>query len=202
MMRFVRIVFWLTLVLWVGALMSGGVAAASVFSILPSLGVELDGYSQFPVDEHGRIAAGMIMEPVFTGIDVAQFVLAAIVIIAFVIELSLTSSRRWRTSNVLRVLALLIAAGTLVWRAAMIMPAMNQDLRAYRAAAEAGDTAEATSRRLEFDEAHPVAQRFMEATLVSLLVTAGATAAGVVPAVRRREESELEEPALLRRGAS
>ena len=193
-----RVVFWLALILWIGALISGGVAATAVFAILPDLGVQVERFDQYPTDEHGRLAAGIIMEPVFTGIDVAQVALGAIVLIAFIAELVMTKRRRWSTSNVLRALALAVAAGTLAWRMTQIMPEMNRELVAYRTAAEAGDVTGAETHRVVFDEAHPMAARFMEATLISLLIVAGASAARKNPAEPEQTDT-LEPPQLLNR---
>src|SRR6185503_19649747 len=66
------VTYWLALTTWISVLVSAGVAAAAVFSVLPRMGVTIERFAGFDHAEHGRIAAGKLMEPIFTFVDIAQ----------------------------------------------------------------------------------------------------------------------------------
>ncbi len=139
--RLVNIVFWLGLVAWVSAVAAAGVAASATFTILPDLGLTVSGYQLTDTVQHGRLAAGKVMEPVFAFVDVVQLLAAMLVVVACLVQNTLIKVP-WRTpANVIRVLGIILAAGLLLGRMALLSPDMNRQLRAYWSAAASGDTA-------------------------------------------------------------
>jgi hypothetical protein len=190
------------LTFWVGLLIAAGVAATGAFATLPDLGISLRGFEGFatgnPAD-HGRLAAGKMLEAVFSGIDFAQVPLAVIAIAAFAMQLILSGDSWRRPSHIVRLTSMLVAAGLLAVHVSFVAPPMNRELRAYWAAAEAGNSAAAIAHRTVFDEYHPRAERVLQINLLLLFTAVGA--AGVSCVVRKAplERSDLETPLLARR---
>jgi hypothetical protein len=174
-------IYWLALALWVSALVAGGVAAAGVFSVLPKLGLTLQRFEGYDHAEHGRLAGGMVMEPIFTTIDIAQAVVIVLVIMMLLLQLTLFRQPLRRPANVVRTICIAAAAALFVVRVATVTPSMNRELRAYWAAAEASRAADAAEHREAFDALHPVTSRMFNATLLLLLVAVAASAAASVP---------------------
>ena len=179
-------IYWLALTVWVGALIAAGTAAAATFRILPSMDLILPRFRAFPGDEHGRIAAGMVMEPLFTFVDVVQIAAAAIVVTMVAIQWLLLEDGRRRLLNLLRVACVLLAAALLAYRAVAVTPDMNRDLRAYWAAAEAGDVEVAAAHRADFDAAHGGASDLFAATLALLVAAVLASPAALEGRARPR----------------
>ncbi len=195
-------VYWLALTIWVSVLVAAAIAAATTFTVLPNLGLTLDAFSALPAADHGRIAAGKVMEPIFTLVDVVQAGAAAVVLLTVVVQwLAFRCSLR-RFANVVRVAAITIAAGLFAWRAATLSPAMNRELRGYWSAAEAGEVAQAAGHRAAFDGMHPRASDLFSATLGLLVIAVVASPSALaVPPVKRVHPPGpvLETPALSRR---
>lgn len=194
-----------TLTLWIGLLVAAGVAAAGAFSTLPDLGISLRGHEGFvtadPAD-HGRIAAGRMLERVFTAVDLGQIPLAAIALTAFGLQVVLAGDRWRRPPNIIRASCMLIAAGFLAIHLTMIAPPMNRELQSYWAAAEAGDTPTALAHRAAFDKHHPRAEAILQINLLILFTAAAAAGVSGVPGVAadsRPRHSELGAPLLSRR---
>jgi len=164
-------VYWLALAIWLGVLIAAGVAAFATFTILPDLGLELESFRAYPSLEHGRIAAGKVMEPIFTFVDFVQIAAVTVVLIMVALQTWIFGYRVRRLFGALRVGSLVVAAGLFAFRAASLSPGMNHDLRAYWQAAEAGEREAAAAHRAAFDAAHPVASNLFSVTL-SLVVVA------------------------------
>lgn len=163
-------IYWLALTLWVSVLVAAGTAAATTFTVLPPTELVIPRFHDYPGEEHGRIAAGMVMEPIFTFVDIVQFATAALVLIAVALQWLVFKHGRRSLLNVLRVGAIIVAAGLLAYRAAAVTPDMNRDLRAYWDAAEAGDVETAEAHRASFDADHQGASNLFSATLALLIV--------------------------------
>ncbi|TVQ51288.1 MAG: hypothetical protein EA377_12860 [Phycisphaerales bacterium] len=197
-------VYWLALVIWVSVLISAGVAAMSAFTVLPedSLGLTLDQFSAYDLD-HGRIAAGKVLEPIFTFVDVVQVAAGSIALITLILMFTLFGrayGQEWkRPANLVRVLALLLAAGLFLVRAITVTPEMNRDLQAYWQAAEAGEVERAAALRESFDALHRRARPLFDGSLLALLVAVGASGVATLPRRfgDRAPTSELDAPALL-----
>ncbi len=193
-----NMVYWLALMCWVGVLIAAGVAATATFTTLPDpeLGVTLERFAAFDSTEHGRIAAGLVMEPVFTFVDLLQIVAAFFVLITLVVQLlMLQGSWRW-FSNLIRMLCIAVAVGLFAWRTFTITPEMNSNLRAYWNAAEAGQIEIAENYRSAFDAQHGTASALFRGTLFALVIAVGASAVTLGPRVQREDHSKLERPKL------
>ncbi len=203
------VVYWLALVIWVSVLISAGVAAMSAFTVLPeeSLGLTLERFAAYEPD-HGRIAAGKVLEPIFTFVDVVQVASGSVVLLMLILMFTLFGreyGQSWkRPANLARMLAILLAAGLFLVRAITITPEMNRDLQAYWQAAEAGEVERAAALRESFDSLHRRARPLFDGSLLALLVAVGASAVATLP---RRfgapgQSSKLDPPALLNRPRS
>ncbi len=73
------VLYWLGLSAWLAALAAAALAAANVFGQLPEMELALDRFEAYPVDEHGTIAAGIVMADVFFTVDVIQFFLNRVI---------------------------------------------------------------------------------------------------------------------------
>ena len=99
------VVYWLGLTLWVAAIVSAAVAAGFVFGKLPSMGVTLDRFEHYDQAQHGRLAAGMVMEPVFAFVDLAQAAAGLVVVMAMAIQFTVLRSPLKRFANWMRACA-------------------------------------------------------------------------------------------------
>lgn len=177
----VSILVWLSLATWFTAVVSAGVSAMGIFATLPGLEPILPTYSMLSPEAQGRIAAGLVTEPIFTATDLVQCA-ASIALVAGVILHWLLSRRvhrriaRWTWT-----LAIAVATCTLWGRVLFLMPEMNQQLHDYRQAASSGNMDVADTARLAFESMHPTASMLMEATAACLLLAllVGAAAAGL-----------------------
>lgn len=188
-------VYWLALTMWIAALASAGIAAMNVFGTLQAMPIRLERFSALPLEAHGRIAAGQIMEGVFFTVDVIQFVAAPLTVLMLLAQLAIFRLPLRSPSNLIRTVCVLGAACVLAFHAVMLAPAMNRHLRQYWRSAEAGDLAVAHSHLDQFNDRHVVANRLLQANLVLLVIGVAASAAALGPA---RPRSDLHIPALLR----
>ena len=159
--------YWLGLAIWTGALMTAAMAASSAFAILPELPLSLDGYAVVEPEEPGRIAAGKLMEQIFFLVDVIQA--AAIVLVLTMGALQMRRPDRARPANLVRIAVVVIGVGLYAYRAGVLMPALNHELRAYWAAAAQGDVARAQEHRERFATDHPTATRLFGGTLLAVI---------------------------------
>ncbi len=203
----VNALFWLGLIVWIGVILSAGIAAMNTFPTLQSLDMTLHEYEQFRpersdgVSVHGRLAAGMVLEGVFFLINMVQMAAVPLVIIALFMQNWLMPGA-WRAwSNRLRAAAILVAAILFAWHAFIQFPRMNRELRAYWTNAEAGFIERAEQHQRAFEDDHPVAENILQINLWLLLFAAGATAYALTPGIHEKKtaSSGLESPALLSR---
>jgi hypothetical protein len=79
----------------------------------------------------------------------------------------------------------------------MLAPNMNRELRAYWAAAEAGDVEQAQAHRAAFNADHPRADALLRLNLLLLVVAAVSSAAAFTPDPSKR--TGLQAPELAER---
>jgi hypothetical protein len=189
------VVFWIALVLWISSLVSAAVAAMNVFPTLSPerLPLRLDAYPDFPVEEHPRLAAGVIMNGVFATVDVIQLIAIPVVLVTLGLQVTVFRARRRTWSNAVRVIAVALATAGFAWHATQLAPTMNRSLRAFWQAAEAGDVEAAAAHRAEFNRLHPSADAILRLELILLLVGVAASAVAVSPPADR---PRLETPEL------
>ena len=80
------IVTWCSMSLWMAAMVAAGVAAAGVFTTLPDLNPTLPEFAALDPSLHGRLASGLVTEPIFTASDIAQVVLSCIVLLCILLH--------------------------------------------------------------------------------------------------------------------
>lgn len=191
-----NIVYWLALTTWVSVVVAAGVAATATFTTLPDLGLTIEQFAAFDQTQHGRIAAGMVMEPVFTFVDLVQVAAALFVVIALVLQVALFKVRGWSLSSLLRIACIAAAIGLFAWRAFTLTPEMNSNLRAYWRAAEAGQAEAAMQHRDAFDAMHAPASATYRWSLVALVLAVGASAVSLGPRPQVEQLEKLERPKL------
>ncbi len=198
--RLMDVSFWLGLIAWVSALVTAGISAAMAFPTMHEFAVEVPKFRALDASEHWSIAAGLLMERIFTLTDMIQLVAALLVIVGLVGSLALGSRRRQRISGVLRALCVLGAAGLLAYRILVLAPSMNASLHSYWNAAEAGKIDVAMRHRADFQAAHPTASRIYGVMFAMLIAGAAITAwSPPTPKVNDRAATDLQEPELVRK---
>ncbi len=193
--------YWLGLMIWVSAIISGAVAAIGVFSTLPKLHVRIEQYNPAFGDDtaqHGRLAGGMVMEPIFSAVGMVQIGAAVIVIVAVMLQFSVFKMRLRSPANALRLLCIIAAVGLLGFHIFSLAPRMNRELRSYWHAAELNDAAAMKSHMDAFQKDHHVDDGLFLGMLGALFITIAASAAAMTPAKPATAASALEKPALLR----
>ena len=196
--KIVNTVYWLALILWISALISAAVAAMNVFGSLNDMPLELEQYGAYPAAEHPRLAAGRIMEGVFFLVDLLQFIAVPLVAAALIAQVTIFRLSLKRPANTIRTACIVLAAGIFAYHAIMLAPGMNRELRAYWAAAEAGQVEQAHAHRTAFNADHPRADALLRLNLVLLLVAAASSAAAFSPTGGRRA-GHLQTPHLARK---
>ncbi|MEZ6243677.1 MAG: hypothetical protein R3B57_11625 [Phycisphaerales bacterium] len=188
--------------IWLGVLfMSGGVAAI-IFKTTPRLSPHLGAFDTYTGD-HARLAAGYIQNEVFKLTDVTQFV-AALVCLGSMIALIAAYKMPLRSIvGAVRLIALMLALSALSYYMLILTPRMSENLRAFYAAAAAGENETAETFRLAFDADHPAATNSFAVVTIGVLVVFISGLWSVTGSARREaparaRRSELEEPALAR----
>jgi hypothetical protein len=194
--RLNNIVYWLALIVWISALISAGVSAMNVFTVLDqdNLPLQIDRYGGFPVEEHPRLAASHVMEPVFATVDLLQFAAVPLMLTTLVLQFAVFKMSARRISNMLRIFLLVVAATGFTYHAVALAPPMNSLLRQWWTAAEAGDVAGSEAIRRQFDQWHGKADLILRLNLFFLLGAAGASAVAFTPVTDRK----FEQPRLLK----
>lgn len=195
--RLNNIVYWLALIIWISALISAGVSAMNVFTVLDheNLPLNIDRYNSFPIEEHPRLAASHVMEPVFATIDLLQFAAIPLVLITLILQFAVFKMNARRISNIMRIFLLVIAATGFAYHAFSLAPPMNSLLRQWWKAAEAGDVPGSESIRQQFDQYHSKADAILRLNLFFLIGAAGASAVAFTPIAPKK----LVEPRLLKK---
>ncbi len=178
----ITIITWLATTLWFAAIAAAGAAAAGVFAILPDLEPILPEYGSLDPALHGRLASGLITEPIFTATDIAQIVMSVIVMICVLAFWLLRLAAGRPLSRIAWSVACTGAAACLWIRIILVMPGMNADLQRYRLAAKEGDAERASMAYDAFNAMHPTASSLMEISAILLLAAIATLAACCTPA--------------------
>lgn len=194
--RLNNIVHWLSLVVWISALISAGVAAMNVFTVLDheNLPLLIGRYTAVDPAEHPRLAASHVMEPVFATVDLLQFIAVPLVMLTLILQFVVFGMNARRISNMLRIFLLTIAATGFVYHVAALARPMNAQLRQWWQANETGDVAAAESIRAQFNTLHGKADLTHRLNLFFLFAAAGASAVAFTPPSPKK----LETPRLLK----
>ncbi len=191
-----NLVFWLALCLWVAAPVTAGIAAMNTFTTLPDMPLVLEEYADFPVSEHGTIAAGMVMERNFFVVDLVQFVCVPLTVIALGLQLVVFGMPLRRPVHLLRAVLIVVAAAIFGFYAFRIAPRMNHELRAYWDDARAGNVQEALAHQQAFQIDHPRADAILKLNLLLLLGAVGTSAIAFTSQPAPASSTELEPPQL------
>ena len=170
------IVTWSTTALWIASMLAAGVAAIGVFAVLPDLQPLLPEYGGIDTGAHGRLAAGLVTEPIFTATDMTQ-VLFSFVLVACI------GLHWWKRIGSEHPIARwtwtatgLLATGCFWYRMLAIMPGLNHAMQRYHDAARSGDQVEMGFAFKTLNVMHPIASTLMESTLILVLLGLGALA--------------------------
>lgn len=156
---------------WLGALVTVGVAAAIAFPTMKKLNPTLADFGA--VGDHWSIAAGSVFQPMFIGMLIfatGAGILASVIAVMGI--RGLTGLRR-KLLITLVLLATLSAAGTL-----FVARGMRANWLTFIEAAKAGDTTAAATARAAFDKDHPLSSSLLKGQAVVLLL---ATISAVLP---------------------
>jgi hypothetical protein len=199
-LRACDVIYWLALVLWAGGLLSTGVAAIATFATLPDpqLGLSLAEFAEFDPSRHGHLAAGRVMEPVFTAIDFLQIVVGPLALVTLLVQLVAAPGSWTRPANLVRAACIVAALALAAGHVALMAPRMNRNLHEYWNAARAGDAAAAEVHHRAFDADHRVAEPLLMVRLFIVLVAVGASAVALAPVTTPRAGG-LETPGLVSR---
>jgi hypothetical protein len=193
-LRLCLIVFWCSLAVWLSALVTAGISATMVFGRLPETPMTLERYPAYPVEEHGRVAAGEVMADIFFAVDVVQFIVVPLTLITLGLQLTVFGFPARRPANVVRGACLLLATLLFGWYAIRLAPALNGELRLFWTAAQAGDVAAAEAHREAFAGDHATSSLILKVNLLLVLLGIAASAVAAPPGGGRR--TELDTPLL------
>jgi hypothetical protein len=174
--------FVLGLALWIAAIVSAAVSAMNVFPGLDPMPITHADYAAWPLAEHGRLAASLVMERVFFTVDLLQFMAIPLVVVTGIARLALSPELRRRRRAWMAAVAIFLATAGFAAYAASIAPPMNRALRQFWTEAAAGNLDAAREHRERFDEGHRIADPLLRLNLVLLLIGLGLTAATPTPA--------------------
>ncbi|MCH8823384.1 MAG: hypothetical protein IH984_07735 [Planctomycetes bacterium] len=197
-----NMVYWLALALWLGALMSAGIAAGSTFSVLTKMDISIARYSEFVPNEtavpkaHENLAAGHVLEPVFWITHAVQFITIPLVILTLAAQLLFFRQQKNIFSNLIRTVCIIIAACLFAYQTFALSLPMNQDMRAYWEAAAEGDIQTALFHRSELRSRHETATIILLSTLSLVVIATAASAAAMTPLTVKKSEPILQTPQL------
>ena len=172
---------WGSMAMWIAAVVAAGVAAAGVFAVLPGLEPTLPHYPGLDTAAHGRLAAGLITEPIFTATDMAQVVLSLLVVGCIAAHWLKRIGSGRRIARWIWTLACLLAVTCFWSRLVWLMPKLNHSLHQYRDAARSGDSDRAVTAFKAFEALHPTASTLMELTLALMFAALCALAVMYTP---------------------
>lgn len=196
---FTEMVHLVSLGLWLGSLVMAGATAAVLFPTIKALDPRVPAFASY-TGEHWLLAAGHVGERVFTVSYLIAFPCSLAAIITLAALVLVFRLPRTRPAVILRIVALAIAVAAFAAELLVVSQSMNAALRAYWAAARAGQNEAAAEHQAAFQDLHPMASTLMSITAVSLLVAlgAGAWTAGATGEGSAGTRKELEDPALLK----
>ena len=174
----------LSITLWLMSVVTTGFSAATVFPVLLDLNPTIPEYAAFDADRHGRLLAGLILEPIFHMANVAQWFLAPLSVVLIII-LSMVA-RPPKVLNYANLGSISIAFLLVLGRWFIIDPPMDSHLESYRAAARAGDMETALTEQAAFNRWHRFAEPMWGLAGLVLLVSLISVSASL-PSDRRSE---------------
>ncbi len=163
-------VHFAALAVWLGSLVMAGAVAAQVFPQLKALDARVPDHEGF-TGEQWLIVAGRVGDMVFQTTDIIQFLAVLIATITLGVSIRVFGLSARRISTLLRSAALGAGLLLVAYQLLLLGPSMQQDLKAYWAAAQVGDNATAQIHREAFDARHPQATRALAGSALVVLLT-------------------------------
>ncbi len=182
-------IYWLSLAAWFAALVTAAVSAAQVFGTLPGMSMTLDRFAAYASEEHGRLAAGLVMAEIFFTVDVVQMVAVPVTLVTLGLQLTVLGLPWQRPANLFRASCIVLATGLFAWYAVVLAPDLNRTLRLHWEAAAAGDPAQAMMLQKQFTVQHGVAEMILTTNFLLLGAAIVASALALAPAPRPRLET-------------
>jgi len=191
--------------LWLGALAMSIITAGILFTTMRTLEPEFGKFAAYAGDQ-SNIGAGFIQNRVFLAGDIVQYVAATATLATTIAMLVFCRFPLRRVSSGVRLFALGAAVLLTSYQLFVLRPRMADNVRAYWAAAEAGNSDAAEAARDAFNADHPAASNAMGGTALAVAVLLGAGAWSAASAGERERPagarsgsaSGLEEPGLSR----
>lgn len=184
--RIAAAVFFILMALLVASLAAPAIAASASFRTLPELGLDFPAYRVYAArapEVMGRIAAGLVMQPVFAFTIIATCVIAVLALLSWSVAQigGAASVRRGSTRfvNVLLVLLLSLSIGSMV-----IGSSFASKHERYLALAQVGDRARADAAYEEMRAIHSKVETLAQIELAVALAAVGLAAFALLP-VRR-----------------
>ena len=190
------VVYWLSLAVWLAAMAAAGLAAGHTFGKLPATPMVLEAYALYPAEEHGRIAAGLVMADLFVTVDFIQFAAIPLAVLTLALQLTVFGLPARRPANIVRLVCLALGACLFAYYAVAVAPALNGALRTYWEAARAGELETAALYQQLAGAYHSTARLVLQLNLALVVGAIAASAIALSPAPRR--EPGLPEPQLLK----
>ncbi len=178
----------LALSLWLGCVVTAGLAAAIIFPTMKSLDPQLPAYAGYTGD-HWMLAAGRIADRIFDATDTAQVGAAGVALLTGVALLAARGLRARPPIALAWLVALAAALGVLAYTLTVLRPRMTTNLVTYWDAASRADNPAAEAARAAFSAEHPLASNLMAATallvLLALILIVPAAGIGKAPSAPR-----------------
>jgi small-conductance mechanosensitive channel len=167
--RIAEITQAITLGIWIGVMVMSAVVAAQVFPLMRELDPTLGAYPLFAGD-HAPLAGGRVAAQVFLVADVVGFVCLILSGIATVVWIA---SERTARPVATAIRATLLLAIVVVFGYHLIVhgSALNEETRAYWAAADAGQTEIAEQHRAVIRDMHPMSRNLLSGTVILALAS-------------------------------
>lgn len=181
--RLVSMLCILSIALWLTCVVTTGVSAANTFSVLLKLNPVIPEYEAYDLARHGRLLAGLTVEPIFRMTDLAQLVLVPVTLLLVVIQNTLIKPPR--VLRWINIGAVVIAIVLVLGRWIIIDPPMDAHLQSYREAARTGDMQTANKEQESFNDWHRIAEPLWGATGLLLLIGLASVGASI-PSDQRR----------------
>tara|TARA_B100001059_G_scaffold1560_1_gene1322 strand:- start:30229 stop:30768 length:540 start_codon:yes stop_codon:yes gene_type:complete len=172
----------LSITAWLILVATTGISAATAFTVIPKLMPVIPEFQAYDSAQHGRLLAGLTVEPIFRLTDLAQWVLAPASLLLVLVLNALINPPvllRW-----ISMIAIVIAIAIVVCRWTIIDPPMNRHLDAYREAARTGHLETAVAQLQSFNAWHRIAEPLWGSTGLVLLIGLASVGASI-PADRR-----------------
>lgn len=180
--RLMSMLCMLSMTLWLTCVVTTGISAATAFTVLPKLNPFIPEYEAYEAIHHGRLLAGLTVEPVFRLTDLAQLILAPATVLLVLIQNALLKPPtflRWINLG-----TVLIAITLVLCRWIVIDPPMDRHLETYRDAARMGDLKTANAEQEAFNGWHRIAEPLWGSTGLLLLIGVASLGASI-PSDRR-----------------